>query len=135
MREEFRGEKQNLYMGDRRTEVNHPASGKTSFTYNPLGNVLTKQTANMAEEGKMITYTYDYHRLTGINYPDHPENNVKYYYGGIHSSNNRIGRLLASRTLHTQQHTLNDEYEKTTIITGAHSVDDKHRSPRTVHHR
>lgn len=32
----------------------------------------------MAEEGKKITYTYDYHRLTGISYPDHPENNVKY---------------------------------------------------------
>ena len=58
-------------MGDRRTEVNHPASGITSFTYDPLGNVLTKQTANMAEEGKMITYSYDYHRLTGISYPDH----------------------------------------------------------------
>ena len=49
------------------------------FTYDPLGNVLTKQTANMAEKGKMIAYTYDYHRLTGISYPDHPENNVKYY--------------------------------------------------------
>ena len=81
-------------MGDRRTEVNHPASGITSFTYDPLGNVLTKQTANMAEEGKMITYTYDYHRLTGINYPDHPENNVKYYYGGRNASYNRIGRLM-----------------------------------------
>lgn len=81
-------------MGDRRTEVNHPASGKTSFTYDPLGNVLTKQTANMAEEGKMITYTYDYHRLTGICYPDHPENNVKYYYGGRNASHNRIGRLM-----------------------------------------
>jgi len=44
-------------MVDRRTEVNHPASGITSFTYDPLGNVLTKQTANMAEEGKMITYS------------------------------------------------------------------------------
>jgi YD repeat-containing protein len=32
-------------MGDRRTEVNHPASGITSFTYDALGNVLTKQTA------------------------------------------------------------------------------------------
>ena len=81
-------------MGDRRTEVNHPASGKTSFTYDPLGNVLTKQTANMAEEGKMIAYTYDYHRLTGISYPDHPENNVKYYYGGRNASHNRIGRLM-----------------------------------------
>ena len=30
-------------MGDRRTEVNHPASGITSFTYDALGNVLTKQ--------------------------------------------------------------------------------------------
>ncbi len=69
-------------MGDRRTEVNHPASGITSFTYDALGNVQTKQTANLAKEGKFITYDYDYQRLTGINYPDHPENNVKYYYGG-----------------------------------------------------
>ena len=30
-------------MGDRRTEVNHPASGITTFTYDALGNVLTKQ--------------------------------------------------------------------------------------------
>ena len=26
--------------------------------------------------------------------PDHPENNVKYHYGGINSSYNRIGRLV-----------------------------------------
>ena len=81
-------------MGDRRTEVNHPASGITSFTYDALGNVLTKQTANLAKEGKFITYDYDYQRLTGINYPDHPENNVKYYYGGRNTSQNRIGRLM-----------------------------------------
>ena len=81
-------------MGDRRTEVNHPASGSTSFTYDALGNVLTKQTANLAKEGKLITYDYDYQRLTGINYPDHPENNVKYYYGGRNASQNRIGRLM-----------------------------------------
>lgn len=81
-------------MGDRRTEVNHPASGIMSFTYDALGNVLTKQTANLAEEGKFITYDYDYHRLVGINYPDHPENNVKYYYGGRNASQNRIGRLM-----------------------------------------
>lgn len=53
--------------------------------------MLTKQTANLAKEGKSITYDYDYHRLTGINYPDHPENNVKYYYGGRNASQNRIG--------------------------------------------
>ena len=81
-------------MGDRRTEVNHPASGVTTFTYDALGNVLTKQTANLKQEGKSINYEYDYGRLTAINYPDHPENNVKYHYGGIHSSYNRIGRLM-----------------------------------------
>ena len=81
-------------MGDRRTEVSHPASGITSFTYDALGNVLTKQTANLAKEGKFITYDYDYLRLTGINYPDHSENNVKYYYGGRNASQNRIGRLM-----------------------------------------
>jgi len=88
MREEFRGEKQNLFMGDRRTEVNHPASGITTFTYDNLGNVLTKQTANLKKEGKTINYEYDYGRLTAINYPDHPENNVKYHYGSATSSNN-----------------------------------------------
>ena len=81
-------------MGDRRTEVNHPASGITTFTYDNLGNVLTKQTANLKKEGKTINYEYDYGRLTAINYPDHPENNVKYHYGGINSSHNRIGRLM-----------------------------------------
>jgi len=64
------------------------------FTYDALGNVLTKQTANLKKEGKTINYEYDYGRLTAINYPDHPENNVKYHYGGIHSSYNRIGRLM-----------------------------------------
>lgn len=81
-------------MGDRRTEVVHPASGKTTFTYDALGNVTSKQTANLAGEGKAVTYDYDYHRLTGVNYPDHPENNVRYYYGGRNASQNRIGRLM-----------------------------------------
>ena len=81
-------------MGDRRTEVNHPASGITTFTYDALGNVVTKQTANLKKEGKTINYEYDYGRLTAINYPDHPENNVKYYYGGRNASQNRIGRLM-----------------------------------------
>ena len=81
-------------MGDRRTEVNHPASGITTFTYDALGNVITKQTANLKKEGKTINYEYDYGRLVAINYPDHPENNVKYHYGGINSSHNRIGRLM-----------------------------------------
>ena len=76
------------------TEVNQPASGITTFTYDALGNILTKQTANLKKEGKTINYEYDYGRVVAINYPDHPENNVKYHYGGINSSYNRIGRLM-----------------------------------------
>lgn len=69
-------------------------SGITTFTYDNLGNVLTKQTANLKKEGKTINYEYDYGRLVAINYPNHPENNVKYHYGSATSSNNRIGRLM-----------------------------------------
>ena len=76
-------------MGDRRTEVNHPASGITTFTYDNLGNVLTKQTANLKKEGKTINYEYDYGRLTAINYPDHPENNVKYQLDNVRDINYR----------------------------------------------
>ena len=54
---------------DRRTEVSHPASGITSFTYDALGNVLTKQTANLAKEGKFITYDYGLSASDGYQLP------------------------------------------------------------------
>ena len=56
-------------------------------------NLTTKQTANLAGESKEITYDYDYNRLTGITYPDNPQNNVKYYYGGKNAPENRRNRL------------------------------------------
>jgi RHS repeat-associated protein len=81
-------------MAGRRTEVIHPASGKTSFKYDNASNLLSKQTANLEAEGKEITYEYDYSRLTAINYPDNPQNNVKYTYGNRNASFNRVGRLM-----------------------------------------
>ncbi|MFV0507006.1 MAG: RHS repeat domain-containing protein, partial [Bacteroidales bacterium] len=80
-------------MGGRRTSVTHPDAGTSRFTYDNLGNVLTKQTANLADSSAVINYAYDYHRLTAINYPLHPENNVRYHYGDKHSTHNRRGRL------------------------------------------
>ena len=47
------------------------------------GNVLTVQTANLKEQGTSISYLYELGRLTGIHYPEHPENNVYYPYGGL----------------------------------------------------
>ena len=80
-------------MGGRRTSVTHPASGMTTFEYDHSGNLTARQTANLKEENTRITYEYDYNRLKKINYPQHPENNVTYTYGGKNASFNRIGRL------------------------------------------
>jgi RHS repeat-associated protein len=81
-------------LAGRRTQVIHPASGETNLAYDNAGNLLTRQTANLKEEGKMIEYKYDYNRLTDILYPNHPENNVKYTYGNRNASFNRVGKLM-----------------------------------------
>ena len=80
-------------MGDRRVRVSHPASGETTFTYDVLGNVLTRQTANLRDSALFIEYGYDRGRLVSVNYPEHPENNVRYYYGGANDPDNAKGRL------------------------------------------
>ena len=80
-------------MGDRRVRVSHPASGETTFTYDALGNVLTRQTANLRDSAQFIEYGYDRGRLISVNYPEHPENNVRYYYGGANDPDNAKGRL------------------------------------------
>ncbi len=41
-------------MGGRRTSVTHPDAGTSSFTYDNLGNVLTRQTANLADSSAVI---------------------------------------------------------------------------------
>ncbi|WP_370457715.1 RHS repeat domain-containing protein, partial [Dysgonomonas sp. ZJ709] len=81
-------------MAGRRTQVIHPASGVTNLKYDNASNLLSKQTANLEEEGKFITYDYEYNRLLSVNYPNHPENNVKYSYGNKNASHNRVGRLM-----------------------------------------
>ena len=80
-------------MGDRRVRVSHPASGETTFTYDALGNVLKRQTANLRDSALFIEYGYDRGRLISVNYPEHPENNVRYYYGGANDPDNAKGRL------------------------------------------
>ena len=78
----------------------------------------------MAEEGKMIAYTYDYHRLTGISYSDHPENNVKYSYGGRNASHNRIGRLMMREDRTGAIEYFYDKMGEVTKITARLQVDD-----------
>ena len=84
-------------MGDRRVSVTHPASGETRFTYDALGNVLTRQTANLRDSVLFIEYTYDRGRLVSVSYPEHPENDVHYYYGGVNDPDHAKGRLCFRR--------------------------------------
>ena len=84
-------------MGDRRVRVSHPASGETTFTYDALGNVLTRQTANLRDSSLFIVYGYDRGRLVSVSYPEHPENNVEYYYGDVNNGNQAKGRLCFRR--------------------------------------
>ncbi|MDH6353690.1 RHS repeat-associated protein [Dysgonomonas sp. PH5-45] len=77
-----------------RTRVTHPVSGVSTYQYDPQGNLTSRQTANLLAEDKYITYTYDFNRLTGINYPDNPENNVKYHYGDSYTDEDQRGRLI-----------------------------------------
>lgn len=65
----------------RRTQVEHPASGITTFEYDPAGNLTRKQTANLALKNKKIEYKYKYNRLDSVVYPYHHENDVIYKYG------------------------------------------------------
>ena len=80
-------------LGDRRTSVTHPASGKATFTYDALGNVLTRQTANLRTKGQCISYTYEQGRLKRVSYPGHPENDVIYHYGDGNAEQGLRGRV------------------------------------------
>ena len=84
-------------MGDRRVRVSHPASGETTFTYDVLGNVLTRQTANLRDSSLFIVYGYDRGRLVSVSYPEHPENDVRYYYGDVNNGDHAKGRLCFRR--------------------------------------
>ena len=76
-------------MADRRLRVTHPASGEAVFTYDALGNMLTRRTAS----GDTISYRYELGRLKDVLYPKHPEYNVHYHYGGPRHPNNAGGRV------------------------------------------
>ncbi len=78
----------------RRTSVDHPDAGLTSFTYDLASNLTSKVTANLKAAGQAITYTYDRERLTNITYPQNPSNNVKYTYGNTGDPDNRAGRIV-----------------------------------------
>ena len=78
-------------------KVNHPDAGEVSYTYDAAGNLLTKLTAELKKtisDKALITYTYDYERLSEVLYPKNLFNRVTYTYGKPGEKYNRTGRLV-----------------------------------------
>jgi RHS repeat-associated protein len=72
----------------------HPDAGQTDYQYDLAGNLTSVQTANLKSSSGMITYAYDFERLTTITYPENPQNNVTYTYGDANAQFNRVGRVV-----------------------------------------
>ncbi|MXO32552.1 toxin TcdB middle/N-terminal domain-containing protein [Apibacter sp. B2912] len=81
-------------LAGRRIHLSHPSAGITQLSYDALGNVISRQTSNLEKTNQKIEYEYDYTRLKSIHYPEHPQNNVTYYYGDKNSKYNRIGKVM-----------------------------------------
>ncbi len=77
----------------RRLSVKHPSTGLTTFKYDVAGNMVERETENLRAEKKVIKYAYEKNRLKQVSYPNHPENNVTYTYGGVNADFNRVGRV------------------------------------------
>ena len=80
-------------LAGRKLTVRHPSAGLTTFKYDVADNVLEKETENLRAEKKKIEYSYEKNRLKRVTYPNHPENNVTYTYGGVNADFNRVGRV------------------------------------------
>src|SRR5262249_53428852 len=65
----------------RRTAIGSPDAGLTTFTYDLADNLTAKQTANLRAAAQQVTFAYQFNRVTAINYPAFPANNVTYTYG------------------------------------------------------
>jgi len=50
--------------------------GLTTSTYDLADNVTAKQTANLRAANQQVTYSFQFNRLTAINYPAFPANNI-----------------------------------------------------------
>lgn len=78
----------------RRVSLASPDAGTTTWTYDQDSNVVGMATANLRAEGRQIAYDYEFNRLKRIRYPDFPDNNVTYSYGGPGAFDNRAGRVV-----------------------------------------
>ena len=86
-------------LAGRKIEMQHPDRGVVTFTYDNAGRMTGQSNSNLLlNGGQQIVYNYDFSRLTSVEYPNVPQNNVTYTYGApgdtFAESENAVGRLL-----------------------------------------
>ncbi|MEY2415462.1 MAG: hypothetical protein QOH53_796, partial [Ilumatobacteraceae bacterium] len=78
----------------RRTSATTPDAGLAETRYDAAGNITSRVTPNLRAAGQQISYSYDFERLLGIQYPDGTPN-VSYRYGGTgDTAVNGAGRVI-----------------------------------------
>lgn len=86
-----------LDMLGRLTDLHHPDGGHYEYEFDAAGNLNSKITPAIRErevEGAQINYHYDFERLTQIDYPFNPQNQVKYSWGDTSATDFRNGRVF-----------------------------------------
>ncbi len=79
----------------RMTVLENPDTGRTTYGFDLASNLVTKQTANLAADGTVISYGYEFNRLASVTYPEFTDNNVTYVYGAPGAANNRANRIAS----------------------------------------
>ena len=83
-------------MDGRVVRETHPDRGETEYVFDMAGNTIQKITPVIRETigpEASIKYTYDYERVTMIEYPKHFQNLVRLHYGDPGADYNRAGRI------------------------------------------
>lgn len=104
----------------RRTSRKHPDAGINTYTYDLVGNLIQLQTANLKKDNAYISYDYDFERLTNINYPQNPENNIRYVYGEAGAAYNRAGRIVLQEDVSGAQEFFYDPLGE--IVKNVHTI-------------
>jgi RHS repeat-associated protein len=80
----------------RRTSTQTPDSGLITFGYDAEGKLISQLTPNerAADPTKPTTYTYNFERLTRVDYPGTSTPSITYAYGGQGDPNFGAGRVI-----------------------------------------
>jgi RHS repeat-associated protein len=79
----------------RRTSTNTPDGGLVTFGYDADGQQISQITPNLRAKNQQISYQYQLHRLTKVDYPGTADD-VTYTYGAMGAPDNGAGQVVGS---------------------------------------